>query len=263
MSSRIGSVLLVLLAACNAEVVTGVQTSKGNLGTGSADGGTKDAGDTVTTTTSDSGDAGSPSCSQEVTEANAALGDVALLTSCQVDSDCTWEPTPTCLQSCGRGVVNQATAAALAPLVAQVNATICTPGCPSSEPPCVGGVGGPACLNGTCQVGIPTSWVSLLITDTGASTTTWTVTPDGTIVSSASGTKALSSADFATINGILTGGSLSQGPPTCDQGATSGDIQFAITRPNGISMGFDGTACVQIGPSGNVAQELYEVVETY
>jgi len=94
------------------------------------------------------------------------------------------------------------------------------------------------------------SWVSLLITDTGASTTTWTVTPDGTIVSSASGTQG------ALVGGLRDdqrhphGGLAEQGPPTCDQGATSGDIQFAITRPNGISMGFDGTACVQIGRAG-------------
>ncbi len=258
--------LLAVLPACGGQSLGGASVVS------NADGGTG-TGTTI----------GSPAtCAQEVTEAEAALAKIPIVESCQVDTDCAWAPIATCLSGgCGGLIVNQATASALAPAVAQVNATICTAACTPIPPPCVGTVGGPACLNGTCQDGVPTAWTSLQIQSIDAAVavspgvqlkcpgltecTVWTITPDGTIVNSGTGAKTLSAADFATVNGILRGSSLGAETPSCDPAPTGtlASVIFSVERPNAIDTAFDGTGCALVGPSGNTPQTLYQIAKSY
>jgi hypothetical protein len=143
------------------------------------------------------------------------------LYTCVTDEDCVlFDNSTKCARECGV-VIATTHVAAYAAAIATANGGICATasGCPGLYTSC-GANGVAACYSGSCTYGLPAAWQSFSVeadvggsgstlpaSCSGTSCTLWTVTPDAKVsVSNGSTTvrtATLSSADFATLDGIL------------------------------------------------------------
>jgi hypothetical protein len=298
MIHRLSSLLLFVVAASNA---CGGTTSASNGGSDAAGGGSNagggdldsTGGDTGSSDGSDAGDAGSCAdladaaqsvYSAAVTAASADLG-------CASDSDCTpGGGFVSCLSGCGSPLTTTAGEAVIQKAVDLDNTTTCARyaamGCPPPEPlPCVySSFLGVACVEGKCAEFPPAAWTSFAFDEqpatsgysippmcaAGTTCSLWTVTPDAKVaVVDPQGTHdaTLSTADFATVDGILRSMAFRQNSnsnsgfmcgvhPSGTQG-----VAFDQSR-GGRIQGVDVTGCV-FATSGNDLQTLFDIVKTY
>jgi hypothetical protein len=234
------------------------------------------------------------SCDTLSNHAEAALGAASASAetdlSCSTDSDCTLlqDDPASCIPGCGQ-IVNSAGAALIESAASSASVTsICTQfaaqGCQVVELPCP--LVGPAaqCVAGACKPGYPAAWTTLALeSDTGGTgealpvrcdgtaCTLWTVTPDATVTtlepSGATKTATLSSADFATVDGILRDGTFRQDQLTdqfgCSAAVGAQHVTVGVDRPDGGATGEDVSGCISGGPSDNDWKQIYDVLQRY
>jgi hypothetical protein len=212
------------------------------------------------------------------------------LYTCATDDDCVlFDNSTTCAKECG--VVIAAThVAAYAAAIATVNSGICAnaTGCPVVYTNC-GANGVAACYGGSCTYGLPAAWQSFSVeadvggsgstlpaSCSGTSCTLWTVTPDAKVsVSNGSATvrtATLSSADFATLDGILRSAQLRReetGGISCVLYSGSTHVSESIRRSD-LQTGADVSSCVagMLTADGGATTtndylELYNVLKGY
>jgi hypothetical protein len=210
--------------------------------------------------------------------------------SCSTDDDCLLlqgDPA-SCVPGCGQ-IVNTAGAALVQSAASSASVmTLCAQfsaqGCQVAQPPCA--FAGPAaqCVAGACTAGYPAAWSTLAVeSDTsgaslgfplqceGTSCTLWTVTPDATVTtqepSGATKTATLTSADFATLDGILRDTTFRQAQLTqqlgCDAAVGSQHVTVEIDRPDAGGSTEDVSGCITGGPSGNDWDQIYDVLQNY
>ncbi len=279
----------------------------GNDDGSSPDGGTaNDVSGSVSEGNGDAGDAGDASsltdqqisaCSnlayqadyqiEQATGANTYPND---LYTCVTDDDCVlFDNSTKCARECGV-VIATTHVAAYTAAIATANSGICAnaTGCPDVYTTC-GANGVAACYSGSCTYGLPAAWQSFSVeadvggsgstlpaTCSGTSCTLWTVTPDAKVsVSNGSATvrtATLSSADFATLDGILrsaqlrreeTGGIgcvLYSGPTHASESIRRSDLQTG----GDISSCIAGMLTPDAGPTTtNDYLALYNVLKGY
>jgi hypothetical protein len=227
------------------------------------------------------------SCEQRKADGASLIQDALAspsVTQCQADTDCILQDTNTrCSASCGSVTVSKSGAATLAAAVANADA-LCGTGCTAAVPPCPFGNEFAVCAGGKCALSptAPGSWVSIameqatnagtsvpLTCDAGGGCTLWTLTPDGAISVSESGVvhqATLSAAHLQTVNGIVQGIDfrlhVSGQPWPC---AAASGVPFVTLDASytTATVGMDVTGCVQVGPPGNGAQQLFQVLSAY
>ncbi len=227
---------------------------------------------------------------QQIERATGAYSYPNYLYSCATDDDCVlFDPSTRCARECGV-VIAKTHAADYAAAVATVNGGICATasGCPGVSGTCATN-GAAACYSGACTYGLPAAWQSLAIeTDTGGagstlpascsgtSCTLWTVTPDAKVTVSDGSTTVrsatLSSADFATLDGILRSAQLRReqtGAINCILSSGPTHVSASIRRGDLLS-GADVSSCVagmltdDAGPTpSNDYRALYDVLKGY
>lgn len=234
------------------------------------------------------------SCDALSSAAAGAIGDIFRLKSkdlgCTSDADCVIaNGGSNCTSSCGGQVVSTSTAQMIQVAIDRVNADVCKAfvdqGCTLIQPPCPAPPSRAACVDGQCTRFPPANWVSFALDEgrgadstysqtpasctTGHDCTLWKVTPDGSIAKSTSGVPSsakLSSADFATLDGILRSRSFRQSfvdqSPVCEAAPTGIRVSYDLENQFFIQ-GFDVTGCALVGPAGNDIMRLYDLLRAY
>jgi hypothetical protein len=227
---------------------------------------------------------------EQIAQQTGAYQYGSALYDCTTDDDCVFVDDSTrCAQECGV-IVSTSQAAAYARAVAAADSEFC-----GNVGPCPGAgtcnqIRSAACYDNSCTFGFPAAWQSFVLeADTGGtgstlpascsgtSCTLWTVTPDAKVtVSNGSAilrTTALSSADFATLDGILRSSQFREE-------ATSGVSCVEYTGPEHVSesvergtvaIGGDVSSCVAgmftgdsgVATPGNDYLDLYNVLKGY
>ena len=213
------------------------------------------------------------------------------IATCTTDDDCVVVDDSTrCGKSCGV-VIAKSHAASYARAVASADAALCgdVSDCPGATGAC-SAIGAAACYGGTCTFGLPAAWQSFVLeTDTGGSgaalpaacsgtsCTLWTVTPDAkvSVTDGASTLRSatLSSADFATLDGVLRSAELRQqatSGTTCPRYEGTEHASESVVR-SGIAVGGDVSSCVAGMFVGDAAAayatndylQLYNVLKGY
>jgi len=233
-------------------------------------------------------------CSVAISNAAAALVQEALLEaglSCVNDESCQVVGITT---NCSGGctvLTNSNGEVAVTAAISRANATVCNDFGPLDcivPTPCpVGYLYGESCVDGGC-VGIPpAAWQALVICEgvssngvpvdelnpssppscSGSDASTWTVSPNGTIIAMTpieTRTTDLSPADFATIDGILRNVSFREDVLgyMCGLSPNSAQVLFYVRR-SGTSVAFNGTGCLLDASANDFPAELLSVVEKY
>jgi hypothetical protein len=238
-------------------------------------------------------DGGGASCSSRASTASAAVSAAvqAASSACVTDDDCTQTVASTeCATLCPT-VTSLAGAMSIAAAVATANAGSCSnftaDGCTATEPMTCPTLAGAACITGKCQASSPMTWQSITLFDripsaqmvsnpdapcqANETCTSWTVTPDGTVVQDVSTadsvdatTTALSAADLMTVDTLFTVSPAPESSLACGSvpAGTTFAYQLEVTR--GASTSYtDVTGCVLTGPELNVAAQLYTLIKAY
>ena len=209
--------------------------------------------------------------------------------SCATDADCVIASGGSvCTSDCLNQVVSVEGAHTIQVAINGVEEGVCadfaSQGCVVFQPPCPSPPRSAACLEGACADFPPATWASFAVGErrgaaaaswstpskcqAGEACTAWTVTPDGSIEKTESGAvsaTSLSSADLATLDGILRSVAfrrLFATGPTCDPPPP--DVIVSIQLENEyLITGIDVTGCALVGPADNDVMRVYELLHVY